>query len=124
MWITITQSKRQINTSQGQLLRFLQGICDSRTKKLTDRRGKIPLRKHINLENRQNFYLFFFVLTCKSLIHAIFWSFTFIFHKIPALVEFPAARQLLKVKSRPPGKFFELIPRGCPGGGVYPVGID
>ena len=31
---------------------------------------------------------------------------TFIFHKIPALVEFPAPWQLSKVKSRPPGQFF------------------
>ena len=43
--------------------------------------------------------------------------------KSPALVEFPAPGQLSKVKSRPPGNFFELIPGGCPGG-MYPVGID
>ena len=44
-----------------------------------------------------------------------FWSFTFIFHKISTLVEFPAPGQLSKVKSWLPGNFFELIPEGCPG---------
>ena len=44
-----------------------------------------------------------------------FWSFTFIFHKISTLVEFPAPEQLSKVKSWLPSNFFELIPEGCPG---------
>ena len=44
--------------------------------------------------------------------------FTLNFHKIPALVEFPAPRQLSKVKSRPPGHFFRANPRGLPGGDV------
>ena len=90
-------------------------MCDSRTKKLTHRPAKIPLRKHVNLKTGQKFGLFF-VFTYKNLIHATFLSLTFIFHKIPVLVEFPAPGQFSKVKSRPPGKFFELIPGGCPGG--------
>ena len=44
--------------------------------------------------------------------------FTLNFHKIPALVEFPAPGQLSKVKSRPPGQCFWANPRGLPRGDV------
>ena len=50
--------------------------------------------------------------------------FTLKFHKIPALVELPAPGQLSEVKSRPPWQCFWANPRGLPGGGMYPVGID
>ena len=79
-----------------------QNFCEvcviAEPKKLTHRPAKIPLRKHANLEKGQKFGLFF-VFTCKNLIHATFLSLTFIFHKIPVLVEFPAPWQLSKVKS-------------------------
>ena len=35
-------------------------VCDGRTKKLTHRPGKNPLRKHVNLKKGQKFSLFFF----------------------------------------------------------------
>ena len=94
-------------------------MCDSRTKKLTHTPGKILLKKHVNLEKGQKIYFFFLLLffsPVKIRSTLFFCSFNFIFHIIPALVEFPAPRQLSKIKSRPPGKFFELILRGCPGG--------
>ena len=47
-------------------------MCDSRTKKLTDRPGKIPLRKHVNPARKVKNSASFFVFISKNLIHAIF----------------------------------------------------
>ena len=47
----------------------------------------------------------------------------FNFHKIPALVEFPAPRQHSKVKSRLPGQSFWANPWGLPRG-MHPAGTD
>ena len=50
------------------------------------------------------------------MIHAIFLKFHFHFPQNPGPCRIPGPGQISKVKSRPPGKFFELIPGGCPGG--------
>ena len=54
---------------------FCKVYVTAEPKKLTDRGGKILLRKHVNLKNRQKIHLFSFVFTCKNLIHAIFLKF-------------------------------------------------
>ena len=65
-------------------------VCDSRTKKLTNRPGKIPLRKHVNLEKGQKFSLFFFLFSpLKNLIHAIFLKFHFNFPQNPSPCRIP-----------------------------------
>ena len=89
-------------------------MCDSRTKKLTHRPAKFPLRKHVNLEKGKKIGLFLFS-PVKIWSTLLFLRLTFIFHKILDLVEFQAPRQLQKSNPDLPGKFFELIPGGCPG---------
>ena len=70
------------------------------------------------LENLTNLYIldwsnisnFTFVLTSppwRNLIHAIFWR--FIFHKIPAIVDFTAPSNFQKSNPDPLGNFLELI---------------
>ena len=58
-------------------------------KKLTHRPGKIPLRKHVNLEKGKKFSLFF-CFTCKNLIHAIFFKFHFHFPQNPSPCRIPS----------------------------------
>ena len=98
-------------------------MCDSRTKKLTHRPGKILLKKHVILEKGKKFHCFFFVFTCKNLIHAIFLKFQFHFPQNPGPCQIPGPGQLSNVKSLPPGQVFWANPWGLPGA-VYPVGID
>ena len=92
--------------------------CDSRTKKLTHRPRKIPLRKHVNLEKGKKFSLFHFCFhLLKNLIHAIFLKFHFNFPQNPGPCRIPGPRTTFKSQiPTPPGKFFDLIPGGCPGG--------
>ena len=81
-------------------------MCDSRTKKLTHRPEKIPLKK----VKKSAWFLF---LPVKIWSMLFFWSFTFIFHKNPGPCRIPG--QLSKVKSRSPGQVFLANPGGCPG---------
>ena len=57
----LTQWKLQINEPGATPQNFVR-YMRQQNQKFTDRRGKIPLRKHVNLENRQKFYLSFFCL--------------------------------------------------------------
>ena len=99
---------------------FLEGMCDSRTKQLTHRPGKILSKKHVNFKKGKKFYLFFFVFTCKNLIHTIFFevSISFSTNSQP-LSNSCFLGNFQKSNPDPLGKFFELIPRG-----MYPVEID
>ena len=57
--------------ARGNSSNFFSGMCDSRTKKLTHRPSKIPLKKkHVQCKprKRSKFYLFFFCsFVCFSL---------------------------------------------------------
>ena len=111
-------------------------MCDSRTRKLTHRPGKIPFRKHVNLEKVKKSACFLFspVKIWSTLFFEVSLSFS---TKSPSLSnswppgnfqksnpdpratfksQIPTPGQLSKVKSRPPGRIFKLIPGGCPGG--------
>ena len=95
-------------------------MCDSRTKKLTHRPGKIPLTKDVKLQKkiRLVFFVVVVVFTCKNLIHAMFLKFHFHFSQNPGPCRIPDPRATFKIQiPTPPGKFFELISGGCPGGG-------
>ena len=89
-----TSNKQARGNSSDIFVRYV----DSRTKKLTHRPGKILLKKHVNLEKGQKFYLvfcffcFFFVFTCKNLIHAMFLKFQFHFLHNPGPCRIPDPR--------------------------------
>ena len=77
-----------------------QIFCNSRTKKLTHRPGKIRLRK------RSKIQLFFFVFTSKNLIHAIFFKFHFHFPQNPGPCRIPGPQATFKSQILTPGKVF------------------
>ena len=92
-------------------------MCDSRTKELTHRPGKILLRKHLNLEKGQKFNLFF-VFTCKNLIHAIFLKFHSHFPQNPGPCRNPGPRATFKRQIPTPREnFLSESPGVARGGG-------
>ena len=83
-------------------------------KKLIHRPGKIPLRKHVNVEKGQNSDCFLF--SPVKIDPCYFLKFHFHFPQNPDPYRIPGPGQLSKVKSRPPGQVFGANPGGCPGG--------
>ena len=115
VWINHNPMKLEINKPGAAPQIFVRNVWRY-NQKLTHRPEEHSTEKTRKPRKSKKFYLFSFVFACKNLIHAIFWSLNFIFHQIPALVEFPDPGQLSKVKSRPSGQVFWDNPPGLPGG--------
>ena len=96
---------------------FLWGMCDIRTQKLTHRPGQILLKKHVNLEKGQKFYLFLlgFLFSPVKIWSTLFFEVSISFStKSRPLSNSRPPGNFQKSNPDPPGKLFELIPGGCP----------
>ena len=81
--------------------------------KIADGQGKIPLRKHVNLENRQKFYLLFFHVQKFDPHYFLKFHFHFSQNLHPCRISGPGATFQSQIPT--PRAIFLANPRELPG---------